>query len=137
MSDCSSNHTFHNWAQTISCKPSSYCQPETENRVADIVKEALGKGNRVRTVGAGHSWATLVLTRDILVNLDKLTMVHTDIPGLKAQVQGGIRLKNLIPRLRQDKLALANLGSITEQSVAGVISTGTHGTGLTFGSLGT
>ena len=57
------------------------------------------------------------------------------MPNLKAQVQGGIRLKNLIPRLRQDKLALANLGSITEQSIAGAVSTGTHGTGLTLGSL--
>src|SRR6185295_15155653 len=124
------NHTFHNWAQTIACKPASFCQPDTENKVSDIVKDALAHNQRVRTVGAGHSWAPLVLTRDVLVNLDKLDTVHTDVPTLKAQVQGGIRLKNLIPRLAQDKLALANLGSITEQSAAGVISTGTHGTGM-------
>ena len=137
MTDCTANHTFHNWAQTITCKPASYCQPDTENKVRDIVRDALANNKHVRTVGAGHSWAPLALTKDVLVNLDKLDMVHTDVPNLKAQVQGGIRLKNLIPRLAQEKLALANIGSITEQSIAGVISTGTHGTGLSLGSIST
>src|SRR5439155_7695237 len=60
-----------------------------------------------------------------------------DVLNRRYTVQAGIRLKDLIPRLRQDGLALANLGSITEQSVAGAISTGTHGTGLTLGSIST
>lgn len=137
MQGCTSNQTFHNWGQTITCKPTSYCQPDTENDVAAIVRDAAAANKHVRVVGAGHSWAPLVLTRDVLVNLDKLTMIHTDVPNRKAQVQAGIRLKDLIPGLRNAGLALANLGSITEQSIAGAISTGTHGTGLTIGSIGT
>ena len=96
------------------------------------------KNKRVRAVGAGHSWAPLALTRDILVNLDKMAGVSQIVmPARKVKVQAGTRLKQLIPRLRQDNLGLANIGSITEQSIAGAISTGTHGTGLTFGSIGT
>lgn len=138
MQGCTPNYTFHNWAQTITCKPASYCQPDTEEKVVEIVKQAKVQNKRVRTVGAGHSWAPLVLTRDILVNLDKLNRVlQLVMPARKVKVEGGIRLKDLIPRLREDNLGLANLGSITEQSIAGVISTGTHGTGLTLGNIGT
>lgn len=137
MQGCTSNYTFRNWAQTITCKPESYCQPDTENKVVDIVNQALAANKRVRTVGAGHSWAPIALTRDILINLDKLTMVvQLVMPSGRVRVQAGIRLKHLIPRLRQDNLGLANLGSITEQSITGAFSTGTHGTGLTLGNIG-
>lgn len=103
----------------------------------DIVKEAIVQKKHVRTVGAGHSWAPLVLTKDILLNLDNLTNVQTELPSGIGRIQAGIRLKNLIPALRNGQLGLENIGSITEQSIAGVISTGTHGTGLAFGSIGT
>jgi FAD/FMN-containing dehydrogenase len=138
MQGCVSNHAFHNWAQTITCKPATYCQPDTENDVSDIVRDAAAGNKHVRIAGAGHSWAPLALTRDVLVNLDRLNKsLIADVLNHRYTVQAGIRLKDLIPRLRQDGLGLANLGSITEQSVAGAISTGTHGTGLTLGSLGT
>jgi L-gulonolactone oxidase len=134
---CSANHVFHNWAQTISCKPAQFCQPATEQEVQDLVRQAIKDGTHVRTVGAGHSWAPLVLTQDVLINLDKLNKVTTDKTARTAQVQAGIRLKDLTPRLADDGLALANLGSIREQSIAGAISTGTHGTGIGLGNLST
>jgi L-gulonolactone oxidase len=52
-------------------------------------------------------------------------------------VPGGIRLEALVKELRARGLALRNLGSITPQSIAGAISTGTHGTGVTLGALST
>jgi len=138
MQGCTANHVFHNWAETITCKPANFCQPSTELEVQNVVKEALATGKRVRTVGGGHSWAPLVLTRDILVNLDRLSrVIATDPATLKAQVQTGIRLKDLTPQLAQAKLGMANLGSIREQSIAGATATGTHGTGLGIGNLST
>jgi FAD/FMN-containing dehydrogenase len=134
---CTSNHVFHNWAQTITCKPDQFCQPKTEREVQQLVQQALKNGKHVRTVGAGHSWAPLVLTQDVLINLDELTQVTTDKIALTAQAQAGIRLKDLMPRLAEDGLGMANLGSIREQSIAGAISTGTHGTGLGLGNLAT
>src|SRR5215467_2342776 len=134
---CTSNHVFHNWAQTITCKPGQFCQPKTEQEVQQLVQQALKDGNHVRTVGAGHSWAPLVLTQDVLINLDQLNQVTTDKVALTAQAQSGIRLKDLTPRLAEDGLGMANLGSIREQSIAGAISTGTHGTGLGIGNLAT
>lgn len=138
MQGCTSNFTFRNWGQSITCKPEKYCQPDTENDVIQIVQQAIAQNKRVRTVGAGHSWAPLVLTRDYLINLDKLTRyLQVVLPGGRVKVEAGYRLKNLISRLREDNLGLRNIGSITEQSIAGAISTGTHGTGLTLSNIGT
>ena len=134
---CSDDHTFHNWARTITCRPASYCQPENQDGVVQIVKAALSAGKRVRTVGAGHSWSPLVLTRDVLVNLDKMQQLTVDVGGRTATMQAGIRLKNLTPGLAAQGLGLANLGSILEQSIAGVTATATHGTGLGIGNLST
>ena len=137
MQGCTPNFTFRNWGQTIKCKPDSYCQPDSEAKVVQLVQQALAQNKKVRTVGAGHSWAPLVLTRDILVNLDELDAVRTNTPHQFAVIEAGARLKDIIKALRLNQLGFANLGSITEQSLAGAISTGTHGTGLTFGSIGT
>ena len=49
--------------------------------------------------------------------------------------QGGIRLKNLHPILREHNLAISSLGSISDQSLAGAISTATHGASYKYGNL--
>lgn len=135
---CVGGHHFENWAETISCRPSSYCQPESVDQLSQIVKSAAAAGKKVRTVGAGHSWAPLVLTSDILVNLDRMQSVLSVDPATKrVTVQAGIRLRTLLDRLDETtpRLAPKNLGSITEQSVAGATATGTHGTGITLQNL--
>ena len=135
--DCHDGETFHNWARTITCRPGRFCQPETQEEVAEIVKGALESGKRVRTVGGGHSWSPLVLTKDVLVNLDRMQEVTINPELRTATMQAGIRLKDLTPRLAQHGLGMANLGSIREQSIAGATATGTHGTGLGIGNLST
>jgi L-gulonolactone oxidase len=58
-----------------------------------------------------------------------------DIEKRRVTVQGGMRLHRLHQHLQEHHLALSNLGSISEQSIAGVISTATHGTGVKYGVL--
>jgi FAD/FMN-containing dehydrogenase len=81
----------------------------------------------VRAQGGGHSWSDFIVTDDTLVSLDRLHKgLVADIPNKRYTVQAGIRLHDLIENLANDGLALKNLGSITQQSIAGGISTGTH-----------
>lgn len=47
-------------------------------------------------------------------------------------VQGGITLEDLHEHLLQEGLALHNNGSITEQTLAGIIATATHGSGFDY-----
>ena len=134
--NCSTTHTFENWSHTITFQPRRFCRPRTEAEVVTIVKDALATKTHVRTQGAGHSFAQLLPTRDTLLTLDDLSVPIT-VDGHRATVPGGIRLKNLIPELRARGLGLKNLGSITEQSIAGAFSTGTHGTGVGLGAIST
>jgi FAD/FMN-containing dehydrogenase len=136
MNNCNPNHTFENWAHTLRFKPAQFCQPESEADVIAIVKDALTKGGTVRTQGTGHTWANFVVTDGTLVQLDKMNKGLTaDVLNHRYTVQAGIRITDLIENLAGDGLAMKNLGSITAQSIAGAISTGTHGTGLRIGNL--
>src|SRR5262245_24203041 len=138
MPDYKTNYTYENWAHTLKFKPERFCEPETEQQVIDIVKNALSRAGHVRTRGGGHSWSHFVVTDDTLIQLDQLKKgLIADVLNRRYTVQAGIRLKDLIHNLALDGLAMRNLGSITEQSIAGAISTGTHGTGIRLGNLAT
>jgi L-gulonolactone oxidase len=142
QSGCDSNRTiYRNWSRTLEFEVERYYAPTTENEVIKIVNEAREATKHVRTVGAGHSFSQLVVTPDTLVSLHKLNEVKTppDVDPERVTVPAGMSLRNVIQMLKKNDppLALKNLGSITPQSIAGAISTGTHGTGLTLGSLST
>lgn len=127
------NYHFRNWAQNESCTASGFYQPDTEEELMDIVK----KSSKMRMVGTGHSWNSICLNSDTLVNLDNYNKVLlTDKERLHVKVQAGIKLWQLNEYLDKEGLALKNLGSISRQSLAGAISTGTHGTGINHQILG-
>lgn len=127
------NYTFRNWARTYWSKPESYYQPGTEAELIEIVRNAATAGKQVRVVGAGHSWSPIALSDAVMVNLDNYNqLLDMDKAAGTVTVMAGMRLKHLNQLLDEHGLALANLGSISEQSVAGAISTGTHGTGLSY-----
>lgn len=131
MSEGRSDYLFKNWDETLTCEPRAYHQPETEDEVVAIVKQVAARRGTLRAVGAGHSWSPLVPTDDTLINLDELKqLIAVDPERHRVTVQAGIRLKDLNEVLANHGLALANLGSITEQSIAGAMSTATHGSGL-------
>lgn len=129
---------FHNWARNVQCRPSEFYQPSSVMEVVQIVHRAEAAHKVIGVYGAWHSTSQLVRTEGILINLDRLSQILTiDREKQQVTVQAGIRIKDLIIALRRVGLALRNLGSIMEQSIAGAISTGTHGTGLGLGCLHT
>jgi len=132
------DHIFRNWAKNHECHPEEFLRPQTEGEIVDIVKRANVEGKSIRMVGSGHSWSSIACSDKYLVNLDLYNeIVEIDKEKKQVTVQGGIRLKELNELLEQNDLALTNLGSISEQSVAGAVSTGTHGTGIEHGILST
>lgn len=138
MSNFDANYIFRNWDGTLSCRPQKFYLPQSETEVVEIVRRVGQSGGTARVFGAGHSWSPLAITDDTLLNLDKLNkLVSVDATRQRVTVQAGIRIKELNKLLPQHGLAMKNLGSIAEQSIAGAISTGTHGTGLKLGSLHT
>jgi L-gulonolactone oxidase len=127
------NFRFTNWAGNQTCVSKNYYQPETEAELIGIIRD----NAKLRFVGTAHSWNDICLTGEALVNLDKYNRVLSlDKEKLLLTVEPGIKLWQLNEYLDKQGLALANLGSISKQSLAGAISTGTHGTGIEYQILG-
>jgi sugar-1,4-lactone oxidase-like protein len=127
---------FTNWARTQGGPVARYERPSTEGEVVALVRAAAAARRRVKVVGAGHSWSDAAVTDEVLVNLDRLDTVHSvDAASGLATVDAGIRLAELNLALDAAGLALPVLGSVTQQSIAGAISTGTHGSAPKRGSL--
>lgn len=123
---------FKNWANNIQHKTPVFAQPTTENEIIGLVK----KYTKIRVVGTGHSWSALCESDELLINLDLYNqMTNIDRTNKTITVQAGIKLKHLNLLLDKEGFALINLGSIDEQSMAGAIQTGTHGTGISFSNL--
>ena len=73
-----------------------------------------------------------------MVTLDRLQhRSEIDFEAKTVTVAAGTTLSELNDLLAHSGLAMCNLGDITYQTVAGAVSTGTHGTGLDHGGLAT
>jgi L-gulonolactone oxidase len=106
--------------------------------LVEAVKSAATSGLRVKAVGSGHSFTDVACTSGMQVRLDDLApVVRYDPEASTVTVEAGMTLAALAAELARRGLALANLGDIGYQTVAGAISTGTHGTGVRYGGLAT
>jgi L-gulonolactone oxidase len=111
-------------------------RPASTAEVAEVVARAAATARTVRVAGSGHSFGDLVATEGVLLSLERLDAVLAiDRARLRARVQAGITLRELNAALDLHGLALENLGDIDEQTVAGAISTATHGTGARLPNL--
>ncbi len=130
--------TWDNWAGNQRCAPTAIEEPSTEEELAPLVRDAAAAGQRVKVVGAGHSFTGIALTDGRLVRLNRYQRVlsHDATTGT-VTVQSGITLSRLNQELDARGLAMENLGDIAYQSIAGAISTATHGTGAKFGGIAT
>ncbi len=134
--------TWRNHTGNQQVEPLRIDHPATLEEVVAIVQEAEARGVTVRAVGSGHSWSDVALTRGLLIDTHglrnelRLDCVRDGVDtGLLARTEAGVRLKELNLRLEARGLALSNMGGWDAQTVAGVMSTSTHGSGLELGPI--
>ena len=126
---------WRNWSGSQKCLPESRQAPATVAELQQLI--AASKGT-VRPVGAGHSFTPLVPTDGTIVSLSRISgVVSSDPATLQATVRGGTRLGDLGKPLEDVGQALVNMPDIDEQTLAGCLSTGTHGTGEQIGCMPT
>ncbi|SDW30823.1 FAD-linked oxidoreductase [Marininema mesophilum] len=136
MRDSISSVPWKNWSGSVECHPVEIARPVTVEEVVDVVRRAAFIGRTIRAVGSGHSFTPLVETDEILVSLEGLQgVVKIDPDRQEATVRAGTPLSVLGLALEEQGWAMENLGDIDAQTIAGAISTGTHGTGVNFGSI--
>lgn len=128
--------TFTNWSGSIESQPSDLLYPRTESELVQIISRAGEAHAHVRPVGSGHSSTPLAATDEIMVSLDRMSgVVSTDSERGLATVRPGTGLSALGSELAEAGLAIENYGDVDYQTIAGSISTGTHGSGKRLGNL--
>jgi FAD-linked oxidoreductase len=121
---------WKNWARDQRCAPERIERPASEEELARVVAGA----DHVKVAGAGHSFTDIACTDGVMVDLSGMTRVLA-VEGSEVTVEAGIRLRELGPALAERGLALENQGDVDAQTIAGAISTATHGTGGRFANI--
>jgi FAD-linked oxidoreductase len=121
---------WRNWARDQVCRPAAIERPAGVEDVVDAVKRARDRGLTVKARGSGHSFTEAALTDGVMVDVARMSRVlEGDRETGRVRVEAGMTLNRLNVRLDELGLAMENLGDIDVQTLAGAISTGTHGTG--------
>ena len=125
-----------NWGGNQACTPAVVERPASEDEIVAIVQRAADSGRRVKVVGAGHSFTDIACTDGVMISLERCDRVlAVDTEARQVTVDAGITIERLGDELARLGLAQPNLGDIGYQSIAGAISTSTHGTGIKLGNL--
>ena len=130
--------TWQNWAGTATADPARRYWPQTAEAIADAVKDAASAGLAVRALGSGHSFTPAAATSGAALDLSGWTgVISADTSTGLVTVRSGTTIRALNAALDALGLAMPNLGDIDAQTIAGAISTGTHGTGARLGGIAT
>jgi hypothetical protein len=119
----------HSAVSLYSFSPATIAHPSSEPEIVQIVQAAAQQNLKIRAIGSLHSLAPIPATDGVCIVLDRYNNV-VSIEGNRVTVQAGMKLQELNQILAQHGLALPILGTIVLQTVAGAISTGTHGGSL-------
>jgi FAD/FMN-containing dehydrogenase len=128
------------------CTPSDIRHPKSLQNLIDAVKFARNKKLSIRALRSSHSFSNIAPSFDGGILLDSHGMnrvLKVDTDSLRDptptntlfSVESGITIKDLNDKLHDRALALLNMGAYDGQTLAGAISTGTHGTGITLGPM--
>lgn len=136
--------TWSNYIGEQVCYPHEIRKPTSLQDLIAAVQAGKASSLRVRVVGSGHSYSDVCPTDGILLDPHGMNKVlpinesHLKDPSLASRffaVESGITISDLNEQLDSRRLALTNMGAFNNQTLAGAISTGTHGTGVTLGPL--
>jgi L-gulono-1,4-lactone dehydrogenase len=125
-----SANTWRNWAGDQACVPIERVRPADREELAQAIVAAVAAGRKISVSGSGHSFTETAMTGGTMMDAGALSgVLEADRSSRLVKVGGGAVLADLNERLHELGLAMENLGDIDRQTVAGAISTGTHGTG--------
>ncbi|KAK9420199.1 hypothetical protein SUNI508_06727 [Seiridium unicorne] len=126
------------------CFPEDLRKPQGISDLLNAVPDAQDQKIQARTVGSGHSFSNIFPTNGILLDphgMNKTLTIATATLKKPSTVESlvfvesGITIKSLNGQLDDICKALATMGAYDGQTLAGAISTGTHGSGITLGNI--
>ncbi len=120
-----------NFGGNVSFVPKYRYKPHNEAQVLDLLNQhAYGK---VRAIASLHSWSDVAQSNDVIVdmsNFDSVEIATTEDGQIQVTVGGGCVLQKLLDTLHsQTDSTLPSIGVVKVQTIAGAVSTATHGSG--------
>ena len=121
-----------NWSGNLTYSTGNVRYPKSLTEIQQTLKFE----PKLRVLGTRHCFNTIADSKDNLVcSRDFNQVVSIDTKAHTVTVEGGIKYGELAPYLQQHGFALHNLASLPHISVAGSITTATHGSGIKNGNL--
>lgn len=118
--------TLRNWAGNIEFSAANIARPASVDELSETVRRA----DKVRVVGSGHSFNRIADTEGTLLSLGQLKRaIQIDPDSRTVTVDGGATYADIAPTLHETGLALANVASLPNITIAGAVVTATHGSG--------
>jgi FAD/FMN-containing dehydrogenase len=133
---------WHNHTGNQAVDPVEIRRARTVDDLVEAVIDAGRRGLTARCVGSGHSWSDVALTTGYLIPPHGLggapspfarELARPDVDTDRLiSVPSGARIRELNGWLAANDLALIQMGGYDGQTIAGVVSTSTHGSGFAF-----
>jgi FAD/FMN-containing dehydrogenase len=121
-----------NFNRLVNLIPKKQYSPKTLPELQTVIKN----NTKIRMLGSIHTFNKLSVSDGITVRTDKLNKILEVRPDRKlVRAESGVLLKDLLAALEKYNLTLSVLPSISNISIAGGISTGSHGSNSHDGSL--
>jgi xylitol oxidase len=121
-----------NWAGNVEYSTHKVEYPKSVEEVQQLVK----KYDKLKVLGTRHCFNTIADSKYNFISLrDMNKVVSLDTNTKTVTVEGGIKYGELCPWLNDKGFALHNLASLPHISIAGAITTATHGSGVKNGNL--
>jgi xylitol oxidase len=122
-----------NWAGNLTYSTDRLYTPGSVDEVRQVVKSCA----RLRALGTRHSFNTIADSTQNQISLKRLDQIVINDAAHAVTVGAGVTYGKLAPIIDERGYALHNLASLPHISVAGAISTATHGSGVHNGNLAT
>lgn len=142
---------WNNWFGDQSRIVKEFWLPATLDELVEVVKRATDEGQRLKAVGSSWSYQDIAVSDDWVVSLENLNKPLTSVVGglnpalltslPKPEREGlvhfeaGIQIYDLNNKLAALGRALPTMGGYGGQTLAGAISTSTHGADFEYGPL--
>ena len=118
---------MQNWSKNVDFNDRGYLQPDSLTELQELIRS----NAKIRARGTAHCFNEIANTSSYAINLAKMPrVIEVSAETKSVKVSPGLTYGELAPVLHSQGWALNNLASLPHISIAGSISTGTHGSGI-------
>ena len=120
-----------NFGKNVTFTPRYFYTPKNEDEVLELLNKHVH--SKIRVIASGHAWSNAIVSKDVLIDMryiNQVEIIKSDTGSVSVTAGAGCVLQRLLDIIHKStNTTLPTLGAVKKQTIAGAISTGTHGSG--------